>query len=108
MGLMRTATLRCAMTTPGATDRRARWRCRASIRTIRPSPDGETRMPTYEYQCEANGRIVEVQHKMAERIRNWGQLCERAGIAAGRTDPKAPVTKLISAGFIGSGCAAPE
>lgn len=65
-------------------------------------------MPTYEYLCEANGRVVEVQHKIADRIRTWGQLCDRAGIAAGRTNRRAPVTKLISAGFIGSdGSAAP-
>ncbi len=64
-------------------------------------------MPTYEYLCEANGRVVEVQHKMADRIRTWGQLCERAGIAAGRTSPKSPVTKLISAGYISAG-SAPE
>lgn len=60
-------------------------------------------MPTYEYRCEANGRVVEVRHNMAERLATWGQLCERAGIAAGRTDPAAPVEKLISAGFINGG-----
>ncbi len=60
-------------------------------------------MPTYEYRCETNGRLVEVSHKMAERLKTWGELCERAGIAPGRTDPKARVEKLISAGFIGSG-----
>ncbi len=60
-------------------------------------------MPTYEYRCETNGRLVEVSHKMAERLKTWGELCERAGIAPGRTDPKARVAKLISAGFIGSG-----
>ncbi len=64
-------------------------------------------MPTYEYLCETNGRVVEVHHKMAERIQTWGQLCDRAGIAAGRTDPRTPVTKLISAGFINAG-GAPE
>lgn len=60
-------------------------------------------MPTYEYLCEANGRVIEVQHKMADRLETWRELCERAGIATGGTDPEAPVTKLISAGFIGSG-----
>ncbi len=61
------------------------------------------RVPTYEYRCEANGRLVEVRHKMAERLETWGELCERAGIAPGRTNPKARVEKLISAGFIGTG-----
>ena len=64
-------------------------------------------MPTYEYQCASNGRVVEVRHKMDERVRNWGDLCERAGIAPGKTDPRAPVEKLISAGYIGSASAAP-
>lgn len=74
-------------------------------------------MPTYEYRCEANGRLLEVRHKMAERLATWGELCERAGIAPGKTPPAAPVEKLISAGFINAGsgtgssaaaCAAPE
>ena len=71
-------------------------------------------MPTYEYRCEANGRLVEVRHNMAERLSTWGELCERAGIPPGRTEPSAPVEKLISAGFIHGGtsttesaCAAP-
>ena len=57
-------------------------------------------MPTYEYRCDTNGRLVEVRHTMAERLSTWGELCERAGISPGRTDPAAPVEKLISAGFI--------
>lgn len=73
-------------------------------------------MPTYEYRCEANGQLVEVRHNMAERLATWGELCERAGISPGKTDPAAPVEKLISAGFINAGgtsasepaCAAPE
>lgn len=60
-------------------------------------------MPMYEYHCEANGQLVEVQHKMSEQLMTWGELCERAGIAAGRTDPQAPVQKLMSAGFISAG-----
>jgi len=60
-------------------------------------------MPTYEYLCETNGRVLEVRHKMAEQLATWGELCARAGVATGRTDPRAPVRKLISAGFIGSG-----
>ena len=65
-------------------------------------------MPTYEYLCEQNGRVLEVQHKMAERLDTWGELCARAGISPGRTDPRTPVTKLISAGFIGSAGAGSE
>jgi hypothetical protein len=59
-------------------------------------------VPTYEYRCEANGRLVEVRHKMAERLSTWGELCDRAGIPPGATDPASPVEKLISAGFVGS------
>ena len=65
-------------------------------------------MPTYEYLCEQNGRVLEVQHKMAERLDTWGELCARAGISPGRTDPRTPVTKLISAGFIASAGAGSE
>jgi len=63
-------------------------------------------MPTYEYRCEANGKIVEVRHKMSEKISTWGELCSRAGISVGQTNPSAPVQKLISASFVGTGSAA--
>ena len=65
-------------------------------------------MPTYEYRCAANDRTVEVRHNMAERLATWSELCERAGIAPGKTDPAAPVEKLISAGYINAGKSAPE
>jgi len=64
-------------------------------------------VPIYEYRCAANGRLIEVQHKMAERLETWGELCERAGVSAGKTDPMAPVEKLLSAGFIHGGAAQP-
>lgn len=64
-------------------------------------------MPIYEYRCAANGRLIEVQHKMAEKLKTWGELCKRAGVAPGKTDPRAPVEKLLSAGFIASSAAAP-
>ncbi len=57
-------------------------------------------MPTYEYHCEANGRTIEVVHKMAERIGTWGELCERAALSHGDTPLNAPVQKLMSAGFV--------
>ncbi len=60
-------------------------------------------MPIYEYLCESNGRVVEVQHKMAEQLQTWGELCDRLGVSPGKTDPRAPVTKLISAGFVSTG-----
>lgn len=60
-------------------------------------------MPTYEYLCEANGRVVEVNHKLAEAVRNWGELCQRAEIPVGGTDPRAKVSKLMSASFVSTG-----
>lgn len=60
-------------------------------------------MPTYEYLCEANGRVVEVSHKMAEQVKTWGELCKRAEMTPGKTDPKSPVTKLMSASFVKAG-----
>lgn len=59
-------------------------------------------MPLYEYRCPANGRVVEVRHKMAERLATWGELCERAGLPIGDCAAHSPIEKLISAGFIGS------
>jgi hypothetical protein len=60
-------------------------------------------MPTYEYMCESNGRVIEVSHKMAEKLSTWGEVCQRAEINPGKTDPKTPVTKLMSAGFVNTG-----
>lgn len=54
-------------------------------------------MPIYDYFCDANGRKVEVSHKMSERIETWGALCERAGITPGDTAPESPVRKLFGA-----------
>jgi putative FmdB family regulatory protein len=55
-------------------------------------------MPTYDYRCEANGRRVEVMHKMSEQMNTWGQLCEKAGIEPGDTPVEAPVTRLATGG----------
>jgi hypothetical protein len=65
-------------------------------------------VPTYEYRCETNGRLVEVRHAMAERLSSWGELCQRAGISPGATDPAAAIEKLISAGFIHASASASE
>ena len=37
-------------------------------------------MPSYDYLCEANGRVVEVKHRMSDKLSSWGQVCEKAGI----------------------------
>ena len=57
-------------------------------------------MPRYDYQCPANGRVVEIEHKMADTIATWGELCQRAGIARGETSPGARVVRLITGGNV--------
>jgi hypothetical protein len=60
-------------------------------------------MPTYDYFCEANGRKVEVRHRMSEELKNWGQLCDLAHLEPGDTPVDSPVRRLISGGtFISS------
>ena len=55
-------------------------------------------MPTYDYRCVVNNRVIEVKHGMSETIETWGTLCERAGIETGDTPADAPVTRLINGG----------
>jgi predicted nucleic acid-binding Zn ribbon protein len=57
-------------------------------------------MPSYDYQCPGNGRVVEVRHGINERLATWGEVCDRAGIDAGDTAADAPVKRLISGGGI--------
>ena len=57
-------------------------------------------MPTYEYRCKSNGRVIEVAHAMNERLTTWGELCGRAGVDPGRTAANAPVSKLMSASAV--------
>jgi len=57
-------------------------------------------MPTYDYRCPANGRVLEVFHGMSERVTNWGELCALAGVEPGDTDPQAPVERLANGGHI--------
>ena len=54
-------------------------------------------MPYYEYSCAANGRTVEVRHRMDERLTTWGELARRAGTDPGETPGDAAVERLISA-----------
>lgn len=71
-------------------------------------------MPTYDYRCDANGRVVEVSHRMSEQLATWGELCERAKLPCGDTPTDAPVQRmatggnLISSSSLGSGAAAPS
>lgn len=54
-------------------------------------------MPTYVYQCEANGSSVEIVHSMSESLETWGQLCELAGCDPGDTPIGSPVQRQIFA-----------
>ena len=62
-------------------------------------------MPSYDYRCEANGRVVEVRHGMNEKLATWGEVCEKAGIDPGETAADAPVNRLITGGGIVSSAA---
>lgn len=57
-------------------------------------------MPRYDYFCDANGQMVEVNHSMHERLATWGEVCARAAIALGDTPIDAPVKKLITGGGV--------
>jgi predicted nucleic acid-binding Zn ribbon protein len=57
-------------------------------------------MPSYDYHCPANGEVIEIEHKMAESVKTWGDLCRRAGRALGGTPANAKVVKLITGGNV--------
>jgi hypothetical protein len=53
-------------------------------------------MPVYEYYCPANGKSVEVEHAISrEKLKTWGEVCELAGVAPGKTPADSPVERLI-------------
>lgn len=61
-------------------------------------------MPSYDYRCDANDRVVEVRHSINERLTTWGEVCQRAGIEPGDTPADARVNRLIGgAGIVSSG-----
>ena len=47
-------------------------------------------MPTYDYRCNENAKIVEVKHPMSNEVKTWGELCELAGIDIGDTPANSP------------------
>jgi hypothetical protein len=57
-------------------------------------------MPTYDYLCEANGRVIEVKHPMSQRLTTWGELCALAGRALGDTLADSPVQRLATGGQV--------
>jgi len=57
-------------------------------------------MPTYDYRCPANDRVVEVKHRISEVLGTWGELCAQAGIEPGETSSDAPVSRLATGGQV--------
>ncbi len=57
-------------------------------------------MPTYDYRCDANGRVVEVNHRMNDVLRTWGQLCSHSGEQPGDTPLDSPVRRLANGGNV--------
>lgn len=57
-------------------------------------------MPTYDYRCDVNDRVIEVRHSMNHKIQTWGELCELAGIEPGDIDQIAPVTRQANGGNV--------
>lgn len=68
-------------------------------------------MPTYDYRCDTNGRVIEVSHRMSETVSTWGELCARAHVDMGDTPSDTPVQRMatggnvISSSNLGSGSA---
>lgn len=52
-------------------------------------------MPVYNYFCAVNQTSVEVTHGMRESLETWGEVCARAGLPLGDTDPGAPVERIL-------------
>ncbi|WP_295386491.1 zinc ribbon domain-containing protein [uncultured Thiodictyon sp.] len=57
-------------------------------------------MPTYDYRCNTNGRVLEVSHRMSENLNTWGELCRQAGVETGDTPADAPVQRLATGGNV--------
>ena len=49
----------------------------------------------YDYLCEANGKTVQVRHSSRVRLKTWGEVCENAGVDAGKTPLDAPVIRMV-------------
>jgi hypothetical protein len=57
-------------------------------------------VPSYDYLCDANGRVVEVRHGINEKLATWGEVCGKAGIDLGDTAAEAAVKRLITGGSV--------
>jgi hypothetical protein len=57
-------------------------------------------MPTYDYRCENDGRVVSVWHSMQHRPATWGELCALTGADRGDTPADTPLTRLVAASCV--------
>jgi len=57
-------------------------------------------MPTYDYHCTENGRVIEVKHPISEKLTTWGEVCSRAGVDLDATPANSPVERLITGGQV--------
>ncbi len=57
-------------------------------------------MPSYDYRCAANGRVVEVRHTISEKLTTWGEVCAQAGLDLDGTPADAKVDRLITGGAV--------
>ena len=57
-------------------------------------------MPSYDYRCEANGKVYDVKHRMSERISTWGDLCRVGNMDAEGISLDTPVTRILSTGGV--------
>ncbi len=57
-------------------------------------------MPSYDYRCAQNGQVVEVMHKMSEKLTTWGEVCDKANLDLGDTPSDSPVERLITGGNV--------
>ena len=55
-------------------------------------------MPSYDYRCEANGRVVEVRHTMSEKLTTWGEVCAQAGLDLDGKDIDTDFAPALGAG----------
>ncbi len=57
-------------------------------------------MPIYEYYCDDNQRNIRVFHPADVELSTWGELCYVAQVPLEKTDPGAPVRKLLNAPYL--------
>ena len=57
-------------------------------------------MPTYDYRCEANGTVYEVQHPMSVTVTNWGELKPFLAENVDALPDSTPVSKILNTGGV--------